>query len=76
MEWLKKPCFSRYGLFFVPIVHAAEELFGCFTGENDGVVAVSERPVQLSKGGARIIAHSLNAPARYPEPVIHGEGQK
>lgn len=65
---LKKPCFARFGLFFVPIVEVASEVFQCFTAETDGVVAVSSRPVELTKGAARILAHQLHAPARYPEP--------
>ncbi len=68
---LKKPCFHRYGLFFIPIEEAASELFGCFASENDGVVVISRCPVELSKGAARILAHQLNAPARYPEPDIY-----
>ena len=67
---LKKPCFHRFGLFFVPIAEAAAELFGCFTSENDGVVLISARPAELCKGTARILAHQLHAPARYPDPVI------
>ena len=73
MHALKKPCFHRYGLFFVPVVEVVSELFDRFTAETDGVVAVSSKPVELSRGAARVMAHQLGAPARYPEPVIAAE---
>lgn len=68
---LKKPCLYRFGLFFVPVEEVASEVFGCFTWQTDGVVAVSDRPVELTRGAARILAHQLRAPARYAEPDVH-----